>query len=56
MAYPAEKHESMKSYYTTNKTTGFAGYMKAQGGPERDYYLSGNVAEPRGVKTATARS
>ena len=41
---------------TTNKTTGFANYIKAQKGYERDYYLTGNITEPRGVKTATARS
>ena len=54
--YPVDKNDSMRSYMTTNKTTGFANYIKAQKGYERDYYLTGNITEPRGVKTATARS
>lgn len=29
LSYPADKNESMKSYYTTNKTNGFTAYMRA---------------------------
>ena len=29
LGYPGDKNESMKTYYTTNKTNGFSAYMKA---------------------------